>query len=121
MKPGKASQIQLCAKPAEVRERAVTGTSVFHVKERGNRMREEQEIRKARRIVTKQIEEFEKALSTEQRLLLSGMSVALQWVCGDGGVTLQRLYDGEPIQIGKGMNDVGERAQDFFKGGRLGK
>ena len=32
-----------------------------------------------------------------QRTLLSGLSVALQWVCDEGGVTLQRLIDGKPI------------------------
>lgn len=31
--------------------------------------------------------------------LLNGMSVALQWVAGVGGDSLQRLLDGEEIQL----------------------
>lgn len=37
-------------------------------------------------------------LAHDQRATLSGMSVALQWVCGDGGDTLQRIVDDEPIE-----------------------
>jgi hypothetical protein len=36
-------------------------------------------------------------LSREQRAVLQGMSTALQWVCGDGGISLQQLLDGRPI------------------------
>ena len=35
--------------------------------------------------------------SEQQKVLLKGMSVALQWVCDDGGSTLQDILDGKEI------------------------
>lgn len=40
-------------------------------------------------------------LSDQQKLILSGMSVALCWVAGVGGESLQRLIDGEEIEAGR--------------------
>lgn len=59
-------------------------------------MKTEAEIRQARSALVKRV--ITPGLSDEQRTLLQGMSVALQWACGEGGSSLQRLIDGEPIR-----------------------
>ena len=58
-------------------------------------MRTENEITEARAYLVRTL--VAGSLSEDQRTLLRGMSVALQWVCGDGGSSLQRLLEGEPI------------------------
>jgi len=40
-------------------------------------------------------------LSDLQKTVLMGMSVALQWASDTGGDSLQRLLDGEPLDVGK--------------------
>lgn len=57
------------------------------------------EIEAARDAVCNQLRRRD--LTEMQRAIMSGMSVALQWVAGGGGDTLQRLLDGEKVQ-GKG-------------------
>lgn len=59
------------------------------------------EIEYARRVVNGNV--INPDLSEQQKTLLAGMSVALQWACRDGGDALQRLLDGEPIAAGQTM------------------
>jgi len=59
-------------------------------------MRTETEIQEARSFIVQQL--LNPDLHREQKTLLSGMSVALQWASGIGGSTLERLLQGEPIQ-----------------------
>jgi hypothetical protein len=59
-------------------------------------MQTELEIRKARSIVVRNM--IRPDMSTEQKILLQGMSVALCWACNDvNGSTLQDIIDGRPI------------------------
>lgn len=58
-------------------------------------VRSEQSIREARSYIVRTL--MNPKLDDEQRVLLMGMSTALQWVCGEGGSSLQRLLEGEPI------------------------
>lgn len=49
-------------------------------------------------------------LSKEQKACLMGMSVALNWVAeSGGGSTLDRLLEGEQLQLGKDSTPVFER------------
>ena len=75
-----------------------------------------------------QIEEARKAVtltfvrgnpSPEQRAILTGMSVALCWVADAGGITLERLVQGEKFAYGKTVEDAGQQVQDFFQHGKL--
>lgn len=59
-------------------------------------MKTEREIRGARAILCAAM--MTPGISPEQYANVTGMSVALQWACGEGGDALQRLIDGEPIQ-----------------------
>ncbi len=61
-------------------------------------MRTENEIREARKFIVRQII---KPINFDQRNLLQGMSVALQWACADGGESLQQLLEGMPIFTAK--------------------
>lgn len=56
-------------------------------------IRSPDEIAKARAILTTLLAGGQ--LDQGQSLMLVGMSVALQWVTNEGGLTLQRLVDGE--------------------------
>jgi hypothetical protein len=58
-------------------------------------MKNEAEIREARRWVVRSI--IKPGLSDDQKIILQGMSTALQWVCEEGGTTLQRIIGGERI------------------------
>ncbi|SRR6266852_245732 len=59
-------------------------------------------IQEARGVVVRAM--TAKGLSEQQKILLTGMSVALQWVMDEGGATLQMLIDGEPVEAGKVLN-----------------
>jgi hypothetical protein len=62
-------------------------------------MKNERAIRAARNIIAeKMVEAAKKNLLDAQRAVLSGMSTALQWVCGDGGHSLDLLLSGEPLE-----------------------
>lgn len=66
-------------------------------------MKTMEDIKHARMVVATNIQTLKttspRNLREEQILtLLSGMSVALCWVAEEGGTTLQRLVDGEPIR-----------------------
>ena len=58
-------------------------------------MKCEQEIKDARSYIVRCLSNPN--LDDDQRILLRGMSVALQWASNDGGSSLQMLLDGEPI------------------------
>ncbi len=62
-------------------------------------MRAAEDINYAREIVCNHL--ANRNLDDEQRALLSGMSVALQWIMVEGGVTLQALVDGAAIKVAK--------------------
>ena len=62
-------------------------------------MKTPEEIDIARTIVVQYLLRLD--LSLEQRAVLRGMSVALQWVMDEGGLTLERLYRGEKIDMEK--------------------
>jgi hypothetical protein len=61
-------------------------------------MKAPEEIDEARRAVKRWY--MADGLSSDQRTLLMGMSVALCWVAADvGGTTLQELVDGRPVYV----------------------
>ncbi len=60
-------------------------------------MKSDTEIKQARSYIVRQL--LNPLLSRDQRTLLEGMSTALQWASDSGGSCLQRLLDGEPIEI----------------------
>jgi len=61
-------------------------------------MKTYEEIKTARYAITQAINKLTAGNHTQQQYnVLVGMSTALQWVCDEGGSTLQRLLDGEPI------------------------
>lgn len=50
-------------------------------------------------------------ISMDQRMLLSGMLVALQWVSDQGGTTLEILLNGTPLAIGRTQQEVIEASK----------
>lgn len=60
--------------------------------------RTESELRAARTAIVRHLTTGK--LSKDQTLLLQGMSVALCWAMDEGGDSLQRLIDGEPVAYG---------------------
>lgn len=67
-------------------------------------MRSIQQIRDARTFCVRQI--LDPALDNEQRLLIRGMSVALQWVCDEGGYSaLEQLLSGQPVAKREAIKD----------------
>ena len=62
-------------------------------------MRTSEEMKIAREVVIKAM--TTPGLSDQQKTAFAGMSVALQWVCKDGGHTLQALIENTPIAVGR--------------------
>ncbi len=54
------------------------------------------EIEKARSVIVEHLSEPER-LNALQLAVLKGMSTALQWVCRDGGSTVDDLLNGRPV------------------------
>ena len=53
------------------------------------------EIQAARKKIT--LELYRGGLTGQQEATLKGLSTALQWVCHDGGQTLEDLVNGRPV------------------------
>jgi hypothetical protein len=62
-------------------------------------MRTQEEIQKARDIVCQHM--ANPALSNQQKILFTGISCALQWAGGSLNMTMERLFSGEPVALGK--------------------
>ena len=75
----------------------------------GKELKTMNEIDKALAIVNMNYQRTD--LSQDQRNVLMGMSVALQWVADAGGMTLQRLVDGEKMAAGRTTKDLVELAK----------
>lgn len=74
-------------------------------------MKSYEQLKAARVVITNAIQML--GLSNDQRVLLCGMSTALQWACDEGGSTLQRLVDGEPLAAGTTVADLANRSSEF--------
>jgi hypothetical protein len=55
-------------------------------------------------------------ISGDQKKVLMGMLVALRWVEGVGGSTLQKLIDGEPVAAGRTFKDVPPMPNEMITG-----